>query len=206
MNKKKGRPKSLDKRNQIQNAAIELFLTEGYDRTSMQKIADKAGVSKQTLYSHFNDKGDLFRVCVVGWTDTRAVEYEKYINLDLLTGLKEMSAKYFQAIERPDVIRLWRLMIASAESQPQLPQMFFDNGMVVTRNMFTKFMALHSDEFSEQHSEQELWDIANEYLSILCADRMHTYLLGIAPEFSEEQDNLQIEKSLEKFKKLYLKA
>jgi AcrR family transcriptional regulator len=32
------------------------FLANGYARTSMERVAKVAGVSKQTLYSHFSDE------------------------------------------------------------------------------------------------------------------------------------------------------
>ncbi len=41
-------------------AAEALFLTDGYERASVDAIAAVAGVSKRTLYDHFGDKEQLF--------------------------------------------------------------------------------------------------------------------------------------------------
>lgn len=60
----RGRPKDLEKREAIFDAARKLFREKGYGNTSMQEIADAAGVSKLTLYSHFADKEDLFRMAL----------------------------------------------------------------------------------------------------------------------------------------------
>ena len=51
---------------------MELFLTEGFERTSMDSIAQAAGVSKQTVYSHFANKDDLFRSCIAA----KVAEYD----------------------------------------------------------------------------------------------------------------------------------
>jgi AcrR family transcriptional regulator len=55
-----GRPKDLEKRAAILDAAKRLFPTSGFEGTSMDAIAADAGVSKLAVYSHFRDKETLF--------------------------------------------------------------------------------------------------------------------------------------------------
>ncbi|MBS0226752.1 MAG: TetR/AcrR family transcriptional regulator [Proteobacteria bacterium] len=55
-----GRPKDPAKHEAILTAARELFLERGFAQANMQEVADRAGVSKLTLYSHFGDKTALF--------------------------------------------------------------------------------------------------------------------------------------------------
>ncbi|MGW4369021.1 TetR/AcrR family transcriptional regulator [Nocardia takedensis] len=50
----------IDKRRAILDAAFAVFTAQGYDRASVQDIADAAGVSKQTVYNHFEDKQHVF--------------------------------------------------------------------------------------------------------------------------------------------------
>lgn len=51
-------------RQQIMDAASELFVSEGYESTSMRKIADKIGYSPTTIYLYFRDKADLLgQIC-----------------------------------------------------------------------------------------------------------------------------------------------
>jgi AcrR family transcriptional regulator len=45
----------------VLDAALKLFLQTGYDRTSMQAVADEAGVTKPVVYACFDSKDDLFR-------------------------------------------------------------------------------------------------------------------------------------------------
>jgi AcrR family transcriptional regulator len=44
----------------IAQAALTLFASDGYERTSVDAIAAEAGVSKRTVYSHYGDKENLF--------------------------------------------------------------------------------------------------------------------------------------------------
>ncbi|WP_083913630.1 TetR/AcrR family transcriptional regulator [Nocardia concava] len=55
-----------DKRSVIIEAATTVFLEFGYERTSVETVAEVAGVSKQTIYNYFGDKRTLFRVVLAG--------------------------------------------------------------------------------------------------------------------------------------------
>jgi AcrR family transcriptional regulator len=50
---------SEDTRNRILSAASKLFYGEGIRAVSVDAIADKAGITKRTLYYHFKSKDDL---------------------------------------------------------------------------------------------------------------------------------------------------
>lgn len=49
-----------DKKKAIANAAFQVFAEHGFRKTSMQLIADKAGMSRPALYLHFQSKEDVF--------------------------------------------------------------------------------------------------------------------------------------------------
>jgi AcrR family transcriptional regulator len=48
------------RRRQLLDVAIEVFATHGFHRTSMDEIADAAGVTKPVLYQHFSSKRQLY--------------------------------------------------------------------------------------------------------------------------------------------------
>src|SRR5262245_27558434 len=48
-------------RSKILDAARELFMSEGYDRVTMRRIADAIEYSPTAIYTHFADKDDLVR-------------------------------------------------------------------------------------------------------------------------------------------------
>src|SRR5690625_5539928 len=51
---------SSKKADQVLDAARRLFLERGFDATSMDDVAEMAGVSKATVYAHYNCKTALF--------------------------------------------------------------------------------------------------------------------------------------------------
>jgi TetR/AcrR family transcriptional regulator of autoinduction and epiphytic fitness len=62
--KRLDRDLSAEKTEAILKGAMQEFLTHGYAATSMDKVAAAAGVSKATVYSHFQDKEGLFKALI----------------------------------------------------------------------------------------------------------------------------------------------
>jgi AcrR family transcriptional regulator len=46
-------------RERILNAALDLFIEKGFDKTSLREIAEQLGVTKAALYYHFASKEDI---------------------------------------------------------------------------------------------------------------------------------------------------
>src|SRR5215213_1708000 len=82
-------------RQEIMDAAREMFVAEGYGQVSMRKIADKIGYSATTIYLYFKDKNDLLQQ-ICEQTFARLAANIKAINLlsdnpleKLRSGLRE---------------------------------------------------------------------------------------------------------------------
>src|ERR1700751_1567276 len=66
-NRRGGRPslaQAAQLRERILEVATELFLAEGYGTTSIEAVAERAGISKRTFYHRFDDKAALFAAVV----------------------------------------------------------------------------------------------------------------------------------------------
>ena len=55
-----GRMPRRERRAQLLESALEVFVAQGYHAAAMDDIADRAGVSKPVLYQHFPGKLDLY--------------------------------------------------------------------------------------------------------------------------------------------------
>jgi AcrR family transcriptional regulator len=49
----------------IEDAALELFMEQGYHATSMRQIADKAGLALGGIYNHFASKDEIFEGIII---------------------------------------------------------------------------------------------------------------------------------------------
>ena len=65
---------------QIRNAALDAFLMYGFKRTSMEDIAEGAGMSRAALYLHFKNKRDIFRSVVEGLCKEAHVRMEDLLD------------------------------------------------------------------------------------------------------------------------------
>ena len=48
------------RREQILDVSVQVFARNGFHSTSMNDVADAAGVTKPVLYQHFDSKQDLY--------------------------------------------------------------------------------------------------------------------------------------------------
>ncbi len=69
--------KKKDTKGEILKAALNIFSQNNYHTTSMMMIAEEAGVSKGTLYWHFNSKEELFRELLLNGLDMFSSNFEK---------------------------------------------------------------------------------------------------------------------------------
>jgi len=53
-----------DTKDRILDTALDLFIKQGYDKTSLREIAEQVGVTKAALYYHFASKEEIFRTLV----------------------------------------------------------------------------------------------------------------------------------------------
>src|SRR5262249_17513985 len=70
---------SADTRTRIQNVAVELFIEQGYEATSLREIAEKLGVTKAALYYHFKTKEDI----IASLVDARLAAMDELIGWGL---------------------------------------------------------------------------------------------------------------------------
>ncbi|MBC1423133.1 efflux pump transcriptional regulator FepR [Listeria seeligeri] len=63
------------RKEEIKQAALELFASNGFEGTSLADIAGVVGLKKQSIYSHFKDKDDLFLSIM---KDAKSTEIDYY--------------------------------------------------------------------------------------------------------------------------------
>ena len=115
----------------IREAAAALFLEKGYQGTSLDEIAAVARVSKQTIYTHFANKEELFSDLVLG----NAERVDGFVATmmrtvkdagDTQTGLRDLARMYIRFVVRPEVLLLRRLVIAEAGRYPELARSYYE--------------------------------------------------------------------------------
>jgi TetR/AcrR family transcriptional repressor of mexJK operon len=121
------------KRKAILDAATKVFLEKGYDGASMDDVANRATVSKPTVYKHFQDKSQLYAAIVRATTDqvdeiVRTMATALAGTPETESGLVELASLFLEALTQPQVLRLRRMIIANADRFPTVARSWYDEG------------------------------------------------------------------------------
>ena len=82
-------------RDKILDAARELFVSEGFERVSMRKVAEKIEYSPTAIYVHFEDKQELFReLCHQDYARLAQVFQSSVMSTEPLERLRQIGAIY----------------------------------------------------------------------------------------------------------------
>ena len=113
------------------DAATTLFLRKGYLGTSMDEIAALAGVSKQTVYTHFADKEQLFTHLVLAISERSDVfidEMNRVLQVadNLEQDLARIARRYIATVNQPQVRQLRRLVIGEAFRFPEVARAYYE--------------------------------------------------------------------------------
>ncbi|MNB59378.1 HTH-type transcriptional regulator RutR [compost metagenome] len=112
------------KREAIIQAAIAEFRANGFEITSMDKIAATAGVSKRTVYNHFPSKEELFAEILNQLWARISAEQSVVYNRDqpLREQLRQMLQAKMQLMADENFLTLARVAIAATIHSPERAQ------------------------------------------------------------------------------------
>jgi TetR/AcrR family transcriptional repressor of mexJK operon len=127
---RRGRPKDPDKRAAILAAAKQLFAKHGLGGVSMDALAEKAGVSKLTLYSHFRSKDELFQTAVAQKCQEHTPPdfFDANSPRPLRERLRTIGRGFVALVMSPEALNLYRMMAAHAGRGSKLGRLFFEAG------------------------------------------------------------------------------
>jgi AcrR family transcriptional regulator len=128
-----------DSRQRLILAATEIFMEEGY-RASVDRIAMRAGVAKQTLYNHFPSKDDLFTEVVRVAAASILVTLDDG-SRDLRDSLLGFGSAFCAKVLGHEGLAHYRVMIAESSRFPELAQAFFTKGPAQTVAGLAAFIA-----------------------------------------------------------------
>jgi TetR/AcrR family transcriptional regulator, mexJK operon transcriptional repressor len=105
----------------LREAAVAAFLEHGYDRATMEMIAEAAGITKRTLYARYSDKRSVF-LDVIPWALTRSAERDSTCDVDdgdLETALLAFGRSALKRALDPDIVRLHRIAMNESARFPE---------------------------------------------------------------------------------------
>lgn len=136
------------KREQIVRAAVKIFLENGYKATSMNRVADEAGVIKATIYSHFKDKEQLFAAIIEELTIKKANFNYSDPGVDALSPeefIERMAGMFKILMDDPQYHALCRVMAGESERFPELAELYVKTVIMPGMDMCSQYFSKHPE-------------------------------------------------------------
>ena len=180
-----------EKRAEILRAARPILLRDGLGGTTLDRVAAEGRISKMTLYRHFPNKEALFEGLVTGMCESIREDLERTPLADIHKPAPERLADelraFTSALIEPDVLALYRLIVADGWRFPNLSHVFDQSGMRVIRQRIAEL--LETGGVPAARSKQ----VAAEVVALALGDGYQRAVLGISAERDGEAFAQQIE-------------
>jgi TetR/AcrR family transcriptional repressor of mexJK operon len=174
------------------DVATRLFMERGFDGTSIDAVAEAAGVSKPTVYAHYHDKRDLFAAVLRGrirkWlaplsaaAEAQAVEGSAK---SIRTTLHELSRHLVAYTLAPEAGTLQRILSAQAVQFPDLAKLANEEGWLrMVRGVSTILRSATRGQIKVDDPELA----ADMFLNLVLGHPKRLALYGIATDPETEE-------------------
>jgi TetR/AcrR family transcriptional repressor of mexJK operon len=170
----------------------------------MDGVAQHAGVSKQTVYSHFANKEALFSACIrakvsgYGFDETALVDKP-----DVRQALLGVARRFVELMLDPDVIAMHRVVMAEAASQPRSANLLFDSGPKKTKAAVCAFLQGQVDAGRLVIPPERLLYAAFQLLNNAIGIYQLPLWLGLRQTVDEAELRVHLERVVDDFLTLY---
>ena len=136
---------------EIIDAALHEFAGHGFAATRLEDVAERAGVTKGTIYFYFKDKEELFKAAARSSLIPALKEIET-LSLDFEGSAEDLLRAHFRAVylllvKNPRARQIMRLLIAEGPQFPELVNFYYrdviSRGLSVLRRVIERGVARH---------------------------------------------------------------
>lgn len=204
--KSRGRPRSQQKNQAILAAASDIFMEKGFDGTSMDEVARRAGVSKQTVYSHFAGKEALFSASITQVIQEYFPESD-FCSEDVAPSLEGelflICKQFLRLLTSEDAIGMFRILASNATSteENKLAHLFWEAGPVFMLNRLCDFI----DHWVAQGSLSipNTMEAAHTLISLIKGRHHFQMAIGLILDITEEELTTHAQHCTYAFLKIY---
>lgn len=131
------------KRDMIVCAGAKTFMEQGFEAASMDEVARRAGVSKATIYSHFDSKHALFGAIVNGRCQAMIpmIAAAALDDQPPAEALRSTGRSFLDLILSPGPLSLYRTVLAEAPRFPELGRNFYEAGPNLVAQALADYLA-----------------------------------------------------------------
>jgi len=196
------RVKTEEKRKCILEAAKAVFLERGFLGASMAEVSARAGGSKQTLYSYFASKDDLF-VATMLEKGTKIIDpvFATFETEDELRPALNRFGRAFLTFIASEEVMAFRRMIIAEGARSNLGKLFFENG---PKRGWTR-MTARFEWFMDQGKMRRVdpWRAAMHFQALCEAGPFYRLLEGVLKELPPSLVDETVDAAVDVFMRAY---
>ncbi|HTT20867.1 MAG TPA: TetR/AcrR family transcriptional regulator [Candidatus Sulfotelmatobacter sp.] len=204
-----GRPSVAEAAGRIEkllDVAAEVFLEKGFEGASVGEIVRRANASKQTLYSRYPTKAELFSAVMkrrseAGFAILTDVGHSEKPLRDVLETYANILV--FPLTDR-DTLRFLRAIITTAETFPELAKSFWDMGPKRVYEMVPELLLdrMNKGELRKGDSAE-----AGHMFISMCTGRFWSQgLFGVRPRVTKAEVDEYVQSVVQSFLTIYSPA
>ncbi len=181
--RKEARPQEL------LDAALALFVEKGFAATRSEEVAQRAGVSKGTLYLYYASKEELFKAVVRQNLSALIAEGEAAVasfegsSSELLSFLLHT---WWERIGNTPAAGIHKVVLAEVRNFPELAQFYTDEVIIPADRLFTGCLQRGVD--SGEFRPLPLHEVAHALMAPLIFMAVHRHSFGACPIRGPEMD------------------
>src|SRR5215471_15513638 len=122
----------------ILDATMLVFRRHGFRRSSIEQVAEAAGLTRQALYHHFESKEALFRAVIERVHEIAIAAEEAAIHE------AEKASRSFADVLVAGMTARLQAMIASFDGSPHIEELYSEH-LVHGRDLYQKYSALYAE-------------------------------------------------------------
>ncbi|CAM3886080.1 TetR/AcrR family transcriptional regulator [Xenorhabdus thuongxuanensis] len=183
----RGRPTIPEQaiRQKIHDVTFLLLINQGYNKTTMDVVAKKAGIAKKTLYRFVKNREDLLEQIVMGWEENFIPTFKKDANnfQQLIELLKIFLTEIAEKSLSMEAVGLFKLLQSDFPYREILLDKYQQSGIERVRNILANWL---ERQYQQGLLKKMDFPIISELvISMVIAEPLRQMALDILPPLPE---------------------
>ncbi|WP_201494038.1 TetR/AcrR family transcriptional regulator [Rubrivivax sp. A210] len=174
--RKQARPQEL------LDAALAVFVAKGFAATRTEEVAQRAGVSKGTLYLYYPSKEELFKAVVRQNLSTLIAEGQELVNChrgSAASLIEELLRVWWERFGSTPAAGIHKIVLAEVRNFPELAQFYSDEVIIPADRLFCSAVQRGID--SGEFRPLPLHDVAHALIAPLIFTAIECHSFGACP-------------------------
>ena len=181
-------PKGMDNSTLILDAARDVFLERGYSMTTMDVVAQAAGVSKATVYALFTSKDQLFAEVIEREGEQQSAGIDATVDLAVADVLRRFARDAAALLLSPSNTAMSRAVSSEAVRSPEVGRLFYTNGPDRLIGRLAGYLARAMKQGQLRKANSRV--AAAQFLAVIVGDLQLRLAMGLPSPSGAEQRNV----------------